>query len=121
MLPPSETEGGGKRKREEEEDPEEEEEEDEEEEEEEEEEEKEDSDKDYSALSSYGANEALSKINWPTDVSKTNFRSFMSTVGSSQVCPKTHSHFTIHPLPGAPPSGEKQLMLTPPPPRRGPW
>ena len=46
----------------------------------EEEEEKEDSDKDYSAPGTFSANEALSKVNWPTDISKTNFRSFMASV-----------------------------------------
>lgn len=38
------------------------------------------SDKDYSAPSSFSSNDALNNIPWPSDVSKTNFRSFMSTV-----------------------------------------
>ena len=53
----------------------------------EEEEEEEDTDEDdmetkteYPPLASFPNNNALSKISWPTDVSKINFRSFMSTV-----------------------------------------
>ena len=60
-------------------------EEDEEEEEEEEDDEEPDdekSDKDYSTMSNFPDNDALNKIKWPTDVSKSNFRSFMSTVSA---------------------------------------
>ena len=38
------------------------------------------SDRDFSSLSSFPNNNAISKLAWPTDVTKINFRSFMSTV-----------------------------------------
>ena len=56
-----------------------EEEEDEDQEEDDEEQDEEKSDKDFPA-SNFPDNDALNKIKWPADVSKSNFRSFMSTV-----------------------------------------
>ena len=50
--------------------------------------EEEKADKDYSSMSNFPDNDALNKIKWPKDVSKSNFRSFMSTVSSSLTLPQ---------------------------------
>ena len=50
--------------------------------------EEEKADKDYSSMSNFPDNDALNKIKWPKDVSKSNFRSFMSTVSSSFTLPQ---------------------------------
>jgi len=50
--------------------------------------EEEKADKDYSSMSNFPDNDALNKIKWPKDVSKSNFRSFMSTVSSKLTLPQ---------------------------------